>query len=594
MCSFFKNNDLNKQFFLPVSVFILSAIIFLSFASNLIFANACNNWYDNSAKKIQCKSVNNSKLLFENEDIIITEKVNGIISPIDGKTLFDEKILIQNISNNNIIFDKTEFKETEGYTLNDFGTWKIKDEENQILFNGGIKSVYNPENIVLEPKNLKTFSITTTLHGEQVVPFVNTTPAKFVYSYSIVASVPKMVVNNSGNAVFYNDNNSHEEEGYVCIFDENSGCLWDEVKDRIITVKFDSTFKKTKIHTCNNWFSNCYNLTDVNFNNLDITGCLDLSCMFADSLSLKNIDLSLLCTNQSANSYEIFKGCNFDSIKIGSNWGLNLGECGLESKSGLWYDNMGISYTSENIPLYKEETYTSTQKEKSIIIGNGTIDSYSAPMNNYYKYSTNETIYLKSELPGACNITKIAYDVAITTKVLCDQFDIYMANVDISSFSNSTSWINGLTKVYASTNFSIGEHLGWEEIKLQTPFLYNGLGNLAIVVCKHCQSYSNILKYNSTSASNRCLYKQNDNISSYSDPACGGTGVLHTSFANIKITYCSDNLLKSSKNLIYKSVKKTSNSNNKTINYAFLDTLETKSQKIYFCFIKLHKWNLKN
>lgn len=70
-----------------------------------------------------------------------------------------------------------------------------------------------------------------------------------------------------------------------------------------------------------------------------------------------------------------------------------------------------------------------------IEIGDGTATSYNTPMNNYYKYSTNETIYLKDEIGMAGKISKISYNVAASAAVSCDQFDIYMAHTNKSSFS---------------------------------------------------------------------------------------------------------------------------------------------------------------
>lgn len=43
------------------------------------------------------------------------------------------------------------------------------------------------------------------------------------------------------------------------------------------------------------------------------------------------------------------------------------------------------------------------------------------------------------------------------------------------------------------------------------------------------------MKYYNTSKTSRCLYKQNDNTTTYSDPTAGGNGTVTNEMTNIKI-----------------------------------------------------------
>ena len=154
-----------------------------------------------------------------------------------------------------------------------------------------------------------------------------------------------------------------------------------------------------------------------------------------------------------------------------------------------------------------------------VVIGTGTSTTTYAPFNNYYKNSRNEVIYLASELGHAGTVTSVAYNIAAASSWTANTLNIYMGHTSRGTFASTSDWtpVSDLTLVYSSTNVTMGTSTGWLTFDLQTPFEYNGMDNLVVVVTKTCTSYNNSLKFSYTSLSNRCLYRQNDSNAEYAN-----------------------------------------------------------------------------
>ena len=165
---------------------------------------------------------------------------------------------------------------------------------------------------------------------------------------------------------------------------------------------------------------------------------------------------------------------------------------------------------------YAYNIISSTLENKDVTIGTGTSGSNTLPFGNYYKYSTTESIYTPAEVGGAGKIYSLAYYVSAATTFSCS-VNIYMGHKSSSTFSSASDCVpySGLTLVYSNSSTSIGRATGWETYQLSTPFEYNGTDNLVIVVTKSAGSYTNSLNYRYTTASDKCLYRQNDNTTSY-------------------------------------------------------------------------------
>ena len=58
-----------------------------------------------------------------------------------------------------------------------------------------------------------------------------------------------------------------------------------------------------------------------------------------------------------------------------------------------------------------------------------------------------------------------------------------------SAFSYNTQWPNSLTEVFADSNVTLNQAVGWQQLNLQDPFYYTPtMGNLVVVVAKSIAS----------------------------------------------------------------------------------------------------------
>lgn len=170
-------------------------------------------------------------------------------------------------------------------------------------------------------------------------------------------------------------------------------------------------------------------------------------------------------------------------------------------------------------------------------IGEGTSTGYNAPFNNYYGNSWTQMMYPASEL-SAGTISSISWDMVGTASVSYSFLNIYLGTSN--SFTNS-SWVpeSDLTLVYHRENGNIGGgSAGWVEYVFDTPYEYNGEGNLVVVVARASGSdYSNSLTYRYTTVSNSVRYRRADGTgnTSYAEYPNTTTGTTATNLPNIKL-----------------------------------------------------------
>ena len=118
---------------------------------------------------------------------------------------------------------------------------------------------------------------------------------------------------------------------------------------------------------------------------------------------------------------------------------------------------------------------------KRLKIGSGTSTSSDIPFNNWENYALTQHIYTADELGNqAGKITSI--DLRETSTKDCRRtMDIYLVNTDKSSFENQTDWIKvtEADKVFSGqVDFPEDD---WATVTFDTPFMYDGTSNLAII-----------------------------------------------------------------------------------------------------------------
>ena len=172
---------------------------------------------------------------------------------------------------------------------------------------------------------------------------------------------------------------------------------------------------------------------------------------------------------------------------------------------------------------------------QTVEIGSGTGTSNYLPTNNYYNYSLTQQIYTAAELGQAGQITSIDFYKNATTS--CNRnLDIYMVSTSKSSFSGGSDWftVTDANKVFSGTvNFA---NNAWTTITLNTPFAYDGVHNVAIIVDDNTGSYKSNTPFLTFSASNQAIYiySDNTNYNALSPSSYSGTAI--SSKNQIRIT----------------------------------------------------------
>ena len=121
----------------------------------------------------------------------------------------------------------------------------------------------------------------------------------------------------------------------------------------------------------------------------------------------------------------------------------------------------------------------------NVMSESGSSNAY-GPIAPYYNYSTRQILYTKTDLDlGSTKkgtiksiYFKYAYGTAMTAKT---NVKIYMANTYLTALAKGSCVpYSEFTEVYSGAlNCSIN---GWNEITLNTPFEYNGAGNLVVMI----------------------------------------------------------------------------------------------------------------
>ena len=144
-----------------------------------------------------------------------------------------------------------------------------------------------------------------------------------------------------------------------------------------------------------------------------------------------------------------------------------------------------------------------------VIAGTGTNENRYLPLYSYaHNTSTTECIYTPEELKGAGVILSIAYNACDIRNTESFPIEVYMRHRKSATYSDVNDYApaSSLTLVYSG---EMSFEVGWNTIELTTPFAYNGLDNLEVVVCQKSPSiygYNNNYFY-CTSISNKTLYR---------------------------------------------------------------------------------------
>lgn len=198
----------------------------------------------------------------------------------------------------------------------------------------------------------------------------------------------------------------------------------------------------------------------------------------------------------------------------------------LEPGQHTWHvvarNNVGCSPPSET------RTF---EVEPGMVIGDGS-EWYGLPIYPYHARSYSQSIFLQSEMDiGNHRIDKISYywngrREAINSNNLL----IYMAHTDKTEFANGEDWVpvSEMMQVFDG-HVNIPAAMGWVEIELDYPFIYNNTDNLVIAVRENYgRNDWDFFYCTATPSQNRSLLN-NEYMDHHSPPA----GVLIAGIPNI-------------------------------------------------------------
>lgn len=183
-----------------------------------------------------------------------------------------------------------------------------------------------------------------------------------------------------------------------------------------------------------------------------------------------------------------------------------------------------------------------TDKGGTNVISGSTTSNTLGPVAIYNKYSTRQILYTKTDLDLAVGkkgtIKSIYFDYS-GDDMAARKITIYMANSALTALSTSNYVpYSSFTQVYTSTTWTCSA--GWNEITLDTPFEYNGVGNLVVLIDDNTGSYE-FSKYFNTHTANTTtgaqIYKNSD-TSPGEDPSTTNWTTYTLSNSRPKTKFC--------------------------------------------------------
>lgn len=162
---------------------------------------------------------------------------------------------------------------------------------------------------------------------------------------------------------------------------------------------FDSLIDTSKVEYMGSMFSGCSSMTSADLSSFDTSNLQNMSSMFYDCQSLRTVDLSSFDTTQSSDVEDLagglFENCfHLSKVILGERSALGRllptpSSQYIENATGSWKNERGQVFTTANIPVYTQGTYTAE-------IAQGNTSTKPTPVNppTTTKPSTPQTVSL--------------------------------------------------------------------------------------------------------------------------------------------------------------------------------------------------------
>ena len=139
--------------------------------------------------------------------------------------------------------------------------------------------------------------------------------------------------------------------------------------------------------------------------------------------------------------------------------------------------------------LYLFLTVITLDLNAQVAIGSGSSTGQAVPVEPFYGYTYSQTIYLKSEIEGAGDITELTWDFAGASISNSNDWTIYIGHTTKAEFTGTSDWVDvtTLTQVHSGTVTLNGSNQVVVDI---TDFAYNNSDNLIIAVDENTSGYN--------------------------------------------------------------------------------------------------------
>ena len=125
------------------------------------------------------------------------------------------------------------------------------------------------------------------------------------------------------------------------------------------------------------------------------------------------------------------------------------------------------------------------------VLGTTASTNYTLPVNTYYGYSYTQQIVTAEEIGSATTLNSISISYAYTSpNTMESNVDIFIGYTDKNSFSSSTDFVDPASLQLVYSGSLVCNNFGWNEFMFNTPFVYNGTGNIVVAMHEKNSSYS--------------------------------------------------------------------------------------------------------
>jgi PKD repeat protein len=138
--------------------------------------------------------------------------------------------------------------------------------------------------------------------------------------------------------------------------------------------------------------------------------------------------------------------------------------------------------------LFSGLCFNTATAQSTIQIAGGQADNVNFPITSSSSFSYSQQIFTAADMIGAGataagTITKIRFYLATANSANSTGWTIYLGNTSKTEFTSNTDWVpvSAMSMNYTG-NVTFTASGNWMEVTLNTPFLWNGVGNIVVAI----------------------------------------------------------------------------------------------------------------